>query len=160
MDGRLAGATGTISTDAAHRELVELSARFTHAFMRWLDAGSNGGLTYPRLSVLEALHCQGPQKMKDLAGLLGLSARNLTTVADALESDGLVRRSANPSDRRSTLLELTPIGLAAADESLEPRLSKIGQLFDRLSPSARAELRRHLTTLVDAMEDAADPCGR
>ena len=92
--------------------------------------------------------------MKDLATLLGLSARNVTAVADALESDGLVRRSANPTDRRSILLELTASGRAAADESLEPRLTKIGQLFDQLSPTARADLRRNLTTLVEAMDAA------
>ncbi|MFV0306386.1 MAG: MarR family winged helix-turn-helix transcriptional regulator [Desertimonas sp.] len=150
------GAPPAASAETAHRDLVELSTRFAHAFARWLDAGSDDGLTYPRLGVLEVLHCRGPQKMKDLADLLGLSARNLTTAADALEADGLVRRSANPCDRRSTLLELTPTGQAAADESLEPRLSRIGRLFDRLSPTARADLRRSLRVLVAAMDDAGD----
>jgi DNA-binding MarR family transcriptional regulator len=138
--------------DIPHRELVELAARFTHGFRRWIDADGPDGLTYPSLRVLESLHCEGPAKMKVLADSLGLSARNMTTVADSLESDGLVRRIAHPTDRRATLLELTPTGLAAADESLAPRLQEISRLFDELSPTARNNLRQALTTLVAALE--------
>ncbi len=135
-----------------HRELVELAARFTHGFRRWIDAGGPDGLTYPSLRVLESLHCEGPAKMKVLADGLGLSARNMTTVADSLENDGLIRRVAHPTDRRATLLELTPTGQAAADESLAPRLEEISRLFDELSPTARHNLRQALATLVAAME--------
>lgn len=145
--------------DIPHRELLELSARFAHSFLRWLDAGSEGGLTYPRLRVLEALHCQGPAKMKTLADALGLSARNLTAVADSLEGEGLLRRVAHPSDRRATLLELTAEGQAAADESLVPRLVEISRLFDELSPTKRAALRDALTVLVAAMEPSPGSCG-
>jgi DNA-binding MarR family transcriptional regulator len=94
--------------------------------------------------------------MKDLAGALGLSPRNLTSVADALEAEGLIRRAAHPSDRRSTVLELTEEGWQAADRSLEPRLSRIGRLFDELSPTARADLQRSLTRLVEAMDHGCD----
>ncbi len=144
------------STDVPHRELLELSARFSHSFLRWVDAGPAGGLTFPRLRLLEALHCQGPAKMKTLADALGLSARNLTAVADSLEGEGLLRRVAHPSDRRATLLELTDDGQAAADESLVPRLVEISRLFDELSPTARNNLRGTLATLVAAMESG---CG-
>jgi DNA-binding MarR family transcriptional regulator len=102
--------------------------------------------------MLEALHCQGPAKMGTLAELLGLSARNVTAVADSLEVEGFVRRVAHPSDRRATLLELTPAGMAAADKALAPRMMQIGKVFDELSPTARNDLRRALTSLVAAME--------
>ncbi len=138
--------------EVPHRELLELSARFSHSFLRWVDARPAGGLTFPRLRLLEALHCQGPAKMKTLADALGLSARNLTAVADSLEGDGLLRRVAHPSDRRATLLELTAEGQSAADESLVPRLVQISRVFDELSPAARDDLRRTLATLVAAMD--------
>jgi DNA-binding MarR family transcriptional regulator len=140
------------ASDLSHRELLELSARFSRLFLRWLDASAAGGLTYPRLRVLEALHCQGSAKMKSLADTLGLSARNMTAVADSLELDGLLRRVAHPTDRRATLLELTPDGLAEADRSLVPRLAEISSLFDRLSASTRQDLVGTLATLVAAME--------
>ena len=150
--------TTDTALDIPHRELLELSARFSQAFLRWLDAGSDGGLTYPRLRLLEVLHCQGPAKMKTLADGLGLSARNLTAVADSLESEGLLRRVAHPTDRRATVLELTDDGLAAADESLAPRLVEISRLFDELSPAARNNLQTTLAILVEAMVTDSDGC--
>ncbi len=125
---------------------------FAHSFLKWVDVRPSGGLTFPRLRVLEALHCQGPAKMKTLADGLGLSARNLTAVADSLEGEGLLRRVAHPSDRRATLLELTDDGQVAADESLGPRLAEISRLFDELSPADRDNLRSTLAALVAAME--------
>src|SRR4249920_862821 len=146
--------------DVDDRELVELSVRFAHSFLRFLDGTGSDGLSYPRLCLLETLHCQGPAKMKTLADGLGLSARNLTAVADSLEGEGLLRRVAHPSDRRATLLELTDRGRLAADESLVPRLLEMGRLFDELSPTARAALRSTLTALVAAMESGSDSgCG-
>jgi len=141
--------------DVPHRELVELSARFSHAFQRWLDKGCSG-LTYPRLRVVEALHCQGPAKMKTLADALGLSARNMTAVADSLEREGLLRRVAHPSDRRAILLELTQDGFAAADESLGPRLAEISTLFEDMSPAERTTFRDTLAVLVRSMESGCD----
>jgi DNA-binding MarR family transcriptional regulator len=134
-----------------HRDLVELSARFSQAFLRWLDESPGGGLTYPRLRILESLHCQGPEKMRSLADAIGLSARNMTALADSLEADGLVRRTPHPTDRRITLLELTDEGMAAAGESLTPRLVAVSSVFDDLSPTERERLRAALEKLVDVM---------
>ena len=137
--------------DFPHRDLIEQAARFSQTFLRWLDR-AGGGLTYPRLRVLEVLHCQGPAKMKDLADSVGMSARNLTTLADGLEADSLVRRLSHPSDRRSTLLELTEAGVAAAECSLAPRLAEISALFDSLRPAEREQLRSLLHVLLTVME--------
>jgi DNA-binding MarR family transcriptional regulator len=90
--------------------------------------------------------------MRTLADGLGLSARNVTAVADALEADGLVRRVAHPTDRRATILELTDAGFAAADASLAPRLAEISRLFDELPPAARSEFQQSLAALVATME--------
>ena len=150
-------APGAPAIEAPHGELVELSARFARAFLRWLDTCTGDGLTYPGLRVLEALHCQGPAKMRTLADRLGLSARNMTTLADGLEAEGLARRVAHPEDRRATLLELTPAGLAEAEGSLAPRLAAISRVFDDLGPAARDALRDALATLVVRLD--APACG-
>lgn len=141
--------TGHVEED---RNLLDLSARFARGFARLLDGKGSGGFSYPHLRVLETLHCQGPSTMRPLAERLGLTARNLTAVADALESDGLLRRVGHPTDRRATILELTDHGMAAADEALAPRFGEIMALFDRLSPDDRSQLARTLGELVDVME--------
>jgi DNA-binding MarR family transcriptional regulator len=152
--------SATDPVDAAHqqvdypnRELMETAARFAGAFHRWLGMIASDGLTYPRLRVLEELHCRGPAKLKSLADLLGMSARNLTVLADGLETDGLARRVDHPTDRRVTLLELTPAGQDAADEALAPRLARMSQLFDRLTPPQRRQLDHMLRVLIEAMEE-------
>ncbi|MDQ1424126.1 MAG: Winged helix DNA-binding domain, partial [Acidimicrobiaceae bacterium] len=63
---------------------------------------------------------------------------------------GLLRRVAHPTDRRATLLELTPAGLAAADAALAPRLAEITRVFGELSSSQRDGLKSALTTLIEA----------
>ena len=90
--------------------------------------------------------------MKTLADDVGLSARNLTTLADGLEHEGLIRRVPHPTDRRATLLELTSAGLSAAESSLAPRLAEIGRLFDLLSSTERTQLTRGLRTLADGLD--------
>src|SRR5262245_30896828 len=92
------------------RQLVELAAAFSSGYLRWLGATSSDGLNFLRRRVLELLHCQGPQMMRALADELGLTPRNMTALIDALEGERLVRRVAHPTDRRATLIELTPQG--------------------------------------------------
>ncbi|HZC62860.1 MAG TPA: hypothetical protein VE464_14595, partial [Streptosporangiaceae bacterium] len=39
------------------RRLVAETARFTSAFVRWMEGRACGGLSYARLRLLQALHC-------------------------------------------------------------------------------------------------------
>ena len=65
-----------------------------------------------RLRLLSALRFGGPRRPHDLGGELGVTARNVTGLVDALEHDGLVERLPHPSDRRATLVRLTVAGTA------------------------------------------------
>jgi DNA-binding MarR family transcriptional regulator len=141
-----------VAADIPNRELVEQSVRFSRAFLRWLGRTRDGAIAYPRLKVLETLYCNGPARMRDLADELGLTARNLTTVADALETEDLVRRTAHPTDRRVTLLELTGAGSTAVEEALGPQLLEISRLFDVLSSTDKARVLAALATLAGAIE--------
>jgi DNA-binding MarR family transcriptional regulator len=131
--------------------LVKDSADFARAYLRWMDAGDCDGLSYPRLRLLEQLHCVGPNKMKALADELGLTPRNMTALVDAMEHEGLVVRRNHPSDRRAVLVELTPAGLEAADAVLGPRIAAMASVFDDLSPDQQAAFREYLATLLDGM---------
>lgn len=64
-------------------------------------------LTYPVLSGLERT---GPCSAADLAPEVGLDRSGVTRRASRLEEAGLVRREADPCDRRATLLVLTRTG--------------------------------------------------
>jgi DNA-binding MarR family transcriptional regulator len=137
------------------RVLVAGSARFAVAFLRWMDSRACGRLTYPRLRLLEALHTGGPAKMADLAAQLGISARNMTALVDALEEARLVVRRPHPGDRRATLIDLTPGGTGAAETTLGPGLDAMSELFDRLSLEDQQHYLKVLDQLLDAMDGSA-----
>jgi DNA-binding MarR family transcriptional regulator len=72
---------------------------------------------------------------------------------DRLEAAGRVRRTANPSDRRSSLVELTPAGadiLAAATPTVEAELQTwVGSVL----PAAALE---QLTTILSTLRQRAE----
>lgn len=100
-----------------NEDLVAEAVRFTRSFQRLLTRGGGSSLSYDRARILETLHCNGPQRMRDIADQVDLPARNLTAVADSLEMEHLVRRTPHPTDRRATLLEVTDAGRSAIENA-------------------------------------------
>jgi DNA-binding MarR family transcriptional regulator len=124
---------------SAADQLAESFEALIGEYMRWLRTQAPaGGPSTSRLRLLESLHCDGAQKMSDLAEVLGVTPRNITALVDGLEEEGMVRRVAHPSDRRATLIELTdsapdPTQLMAAHRAA------IGQIFGCLNESEQAD---------------------
>lgn len=139
------------------RVLVARTARFAGAFLRWVDSRACGRLTYPRLRLLEALHAGGPAKMAELATQLGISARNMTALVDTLEEAHLVVRRSHPGDRRATLIELTPVGIGAAETTLGPGLDAMATIFDRLSLTDQQQYLKALGQLLEGMDSRPEP---
>ena len=76
----------------------------------------------PELSKQERLfliRLESPRRMGDLAKVMQALPSTLTTLADGLESQGLIQRQRDPEDRRAWLLELTNEGHAARRKMLE-----------------------------------------
>jgi DNA-binding MarR family transcriptional regulator len=68
---------------------------------------------------------------------------------DALEARDLVRRRADPGDRRATLVEVTEHGAAVMAEIRATRGTEAGRIFGRLTPADRTDLARILSKLRD-----------
>jgi DNA-binding MarR family transcriptional regulator len=134
------------------RALVAQTARFAAAFLRWTDGRSCGGLTYTRLRLLEALHCGGPAIMRELGVQLGVSPRNMTAMVDALEDARLVVRRPHPTDRRATLVELSPAGARETEQALAPRLDAVAELFEVFSPEEQRQFFATLSRLLQAID--------
>jgi DNA-binding MarR family transcriptional regulator len=134
------------------RRLVDQTAAFAHAYLRWIDEQASDGLTLPRLRLVERLHCKGPDKMGILADELGLSPRNMTVLVDGLEDEGLVKRVPHSTDRRATVIEATQEGMAAAEVLLEPHFGAMSCLFTDLSDEQRAQFSEILATLRAGMK--------
>jgi DNA-binding MarR family transcriptional regulator len=81
-----------------------------------------------------------PLRMTELAARLGIVPRSVTTVVDALEEAGLVRRETDPRNRRAILLRLTPAGDGVRDQLRESRRQAAEDLFAPLSAADRKTL--------------------
>ena len=94
-----------------------------------------------------------PLRMTELAERLGIVPRSVTTVIDALEEAGLVRREIDPRNRRAILLRLTDRGAAVRDDLREARRRAAEDLFAPLS----AEDRKALAGLLRLLDSSGEP---
>jgi DNA-binding MarR family transcriptional regulator len=92
------------------------------------------------------LWLEQPSAMRALADHLRCDASNVTGLADRLQAQGLVERSA-AGDRRVKLLQLTPEG-AKLRKALAARVAQGSTVSARLDPGERAQLRDILDRLL------------
>ena len=78
--------------------------------LRPLNVSAAGGL------VLGILRDHGQMSPSEIGDRLTVTRATVTGVVDSLERRGFVRRSANPADRRSLIVEITPLGLTVLQQ--------------------------------------------
>jgi DNA-binding MarR family transcriptional regulator len=138
------------------QELVKLTGRFAHAYMRWLRARmeQTGGRNPTQVHLLHILHCQGAQKMHDLGQHLGVTPRNVTKLVDALEKEGLVSREEVPGDRRAVLVQLSETGRRRQREWASAGMEVAAAFFRAyLSEADQTELVRLLGQLLEGLDE-------
>jgi len=84
----------------------------------------------------------------DLHEGLMLSSGAMTSRLDRLERKGLIERVPSPNDRRSTLVRLTPAGLALIDKLLPLHVANEQQAMASLSQKEQAQLDGLLAKLI------------
>jgi len=106
-------------------------------------------ITPAHLRALRTLRRHGTMRLSELSDHLQIAPRSTTEVVDALEARNLVRRRADPGDRRATLVEVTEHGADVLAAIRDTRGTEAGRVFGRLSPPDRAGLARILALLRD-----------
>ena len=106
-------------------------------------------VTPAHLRALRTLARHGTMRLSELSERLQIAPRTATEVVDALQARDLVRRRADPADRRAILVEVTERGAGTLAEIRAARGTEAGRVFGRLSPADRAELARILGELRD-----------
>jgi DNA-binding MarR family transcriptional regulator len=102
-----------------------------------------------QLRALRTLARHETMRLSELSERLEIAPRTATEVVDALQARGLVRRRADPADRRAILVEVTERGAGVLAEIRATRGTEAGRIFGRLDPADRAELARILSKLRD-----------
>jgi DNA-binding MarR family transcriptional regulator len=114
---------------------------------------SGENLTLGLLSALSTILRKGPVRPSDLVRIESAAAPTVTRLLADLESRGLIRRTADPSDRRSFTVEVTDAGAAAVLAARVERADAVSVLLDRLSEEERATIDAALS----ALERIAEP---
>jgi DNA-binding MarR family transcriptional regulator len=86
-----------------------------------------------------------------LATRLGFAPRSVTDTVDALERDGLARRTLDPADRRVRLVEITPEGQAALTQAMSVKKKYMNQIFGVLDATSRAQFAALLVAIRDGL---------
>ncbi|MEM6933022.1 MAG: MarR family transcriptional regulator [Pseudomonadota bacterium] len=108
-------------------------------------------LTTARFQTLEALAGGKVLSMVELAQRLSVTKRNVTTLVDGLEREGLAERSPHPTDRRSKLVKLTRSGEDVFLQAAKVQRDHLDKLLSQLEPEQQQALAIGLARLTEEM---------
>ena len=112
------------------------------------------GLTFARYEALVLLTFarSGRLPMRVMGERLQLHPTSVTNIVDRLQADGLVRRMPHPTDRRATLVEITPSG-ATRREAATAAVTDIDFGLAGLTSAEQAQLTELLGRVRHAAGD-------
>ena len=125
------------TTDLAHR-LRPVIARLARRMRQ--EAG--GDLTPTQTAALATISLHGPLTPSELAAREKIQRPTATSVLALLEERGLIERTADPADRRSSLLSSSAAGEALLADVRERKDAFLAERLDQLSEDELAALDR------------------
>lgn len=146
--------------------LLDTLLTITTLFQRDMARYFRGtGLSESRVAVLWVLQTQGAVPQRAVASALGVSARNVSGLVDALEADGFVRRRPHPGDRRAVLVELTPRSTEFMTRMQREHEELNAALLAAVAPGDRAAFERGIGAVADRLRalvlaSESDPAAR
>lgn len=121
------------------------------------------GLSWGEVKVMGSLRYGGPPYRSTpgkLARELDLSSGAMTTRLDKMEEAGMIRRLADPNDRRGVIVELTEHGRDLWQQTVAVQAEKEGTIAAALSTREKDELNDLLRRLVHAFREVHGPLAR
>lgn len=115
------------------------------------------GMTVAQAATLQAL-ADGGLRLSELSARLGIAASTLTRNLDRLEDRGLVRRAADPEDRRAQRVVLSDAGSRAAAEVETRDEAFASSVLAHLAPGSVEATLEGFAELVSAVRRATEDC--
>lgn len=116
--------------------------------------------TMARFDLLANLEREDGQTLAALSRRMLVTAGNLTGLVDRAERDRVVKRRADPRDRRLSRVYLTARGRHLITQILPLHADHVGELLAGLDAGERRELRRLLGRLRDCLNSNGVPAQR
>jgi DNA-binding MarR family transcriptional regulator len=138
------------STDLAHRLRPVITRLARRMRQRTSELSPTQG------AALATIDCHGPLTPSELAARERIQRPTATRVVARLEEAGLVQRTADPEDRRSSLLATTPAGAELLASVRDRKDAYLAQQLDQLSPEDLAALDRAAGILERMLEEAGE----
>lgn len=159
MHGQMHSFIAAEYTGAAH--LVDAMNRLRRA---WMDIQPEPPVRRGDVMLLGFLmererREEPPVTVGDLAKALHHSPPSITQKVNSLEENGLLKRTADKSDKRLACVELTDKGRKMAECCLRIFWGRIEAALEKLGKQEAEELVGLLNRLSDAVDDTAQPPG-
>jgi len=136
--------------------VLDLAVRLRLAITRTsrrLRQEAGTGLSPTLTAALATVDRHGPLTPSELAARERVQRPTATRLVARLEELGHVQRAADPLDRRSSLLSVTPEGRALLDELRGRKTAYLAHRLEQLDPEERAALDRAAAILERLLED-------
>ena len=134
----------------------ELAARLRlvlNRLARRLRNQTPGDLSPSLTSALVTIELRGPITLGQLAASERVTPPSITRMVATLERLGLVRREADPGDRRIARVSLTPDGRRTVRRTRTRKTAYLAKRLHKLDESERAVVRAALPVLERLLED-------
>lgn len=110
-------------------------------------------LTFPQLRAISAIGRLQPVRVSDLASEIGAGLAATSALVERLARAALVARRADPEDRRTVLLELTPRARRILERIQVGSTERFERLIERMTPAERDALGTVLHAFVRLTEE-------
>jgi DNA-binding MarR family transcriptional regulator len=107
-------------------------------------------VTLVQYRVLVELAARGPQRLADLAAVLGVDASTATRMCDRLVRKGLVGRRRASADRRTVRVSLAPLGRELVAEVTRRRRAELATILARVPGHDRLAVLEALRAFAEA----------
>ena len=120
-----------------------------------VKAMAEAPLTPSEFAVYSSLRLEQPTTPSELAGVLGLRPTTMSSQLAKMDAQGHLVRARNPRDGRSTVISLTPEGLAAT-EACFASCSAALTTYQRHFVGDESDLLSRLEAMSDALGHAVE----
>ncbi|TMF89523.1 MAG: MarR family transcriptional regulator [Chloroflexi bacterium] len=138
----------------ALRAVVLAARNLRYTGERWAERYNLSTVRFELLMLLRH-HPDEQLTLGQLAKGLDLSPRTVTSLADVLERDGLIRRMPHATDRRAVLARITPEGRARVDALWAEAFERHFPIFEGFTEDEIAQLRHLCFKLLDNLTNGS-----
>ena len=157
--GTKAASAAPVLEERRNRPGLLLALLGNNAMRKLRQAHTEDGLTPQQFHLLALLLDQGPTGQSDLGAAVGTDPSVLVTWLNPLETEGLISRTRDASDRRRHIVVLTDAGAEKLQAAARAQQRAEDSLFSALDDRQREQLRALLVAVRESQPTGEpSPC--